>query len=497
MIERYEQSEISKIWSDVSKTELWQDTELNVLRAKAEKGKISPDVARGIADILMKIPIDLAWWKEREKATHHDLVAFVDERVRHLPLEQKLYFHADDMTSYDTEEPAFARMLSFSCLQVLGSVLALDGTITTMARKYRHTLMMGRTHGQGAELQTFGKECLTWLVGLRICHEELKHAGCNLKYSKISGALGHYSGIDPEVEKLAFAYMGLEPFYGATQIMPRVLYVPVAQALCNLVLYLHKIAHDIRLGARSSRPIYQEPFGKKQMGSSAMPHKRNPINSEQVEGLARLAMGYMVAITANIQTWEERSIEQSSVERVAWPDLFHVTMRALKVMTRILSGLQVYPDNMLREIVDTSGCYASGKAKELLARLIEPHGLTREDAIRIIQLAAFNLLKPQRDSKFVREHAPTDLKKVNELLAKFTDFVPSLPASLREWVPFANLEEDAGLDVSADQVARWNAVLKQVFLHEENLGAWSEIFKPSFLLRNEAFLFEKILGVSA
>jgi adenylosuccinate lyase len=496
MIERYENPEIARIWSDENKTRFWQDTELRVILAKAEKGKIPSHIARGIADKLEDIPIDPVWWKKRENETHHDLVAFVDERTRHLPLEWKLYFHADDMTSYDTEEPAFVRMLALSCLQVFESVLALGGVVSAMARKYRHTLMMGRTHGQGAELQTFGKECLTWLVGLRVCQEQLEHSASNLKYSKISGAVGNYGGIDPEVEKLALSYMGLEPFYGATQIMPRVLYVPVAQALCNLTQFLSKIAYDIRLGARSPRPIYQEPFGKKQLGSSAMPHKRNPIKCEQVEGLARLAMGYMIATTTNIPTWEERSIEQSSVERVAWPDLFHVTMQALKVMKGVLSGLQVYPDNMLWEIVESRGCYASGKAKELLAELIESHGLSREDAIRIIQLAAFNAYEPSDFVQHLRDN-PDSLKGYEPIIgeSKFKIFY----TNIQFLIPNGELRESRLLDIPPDTIEGWNKSLLTIFdsRNGENIRRWKEVFDPSHLLRNEPTLFKQILGDNA
>ena len=185
---------------------------------------------------------------------------------------------------------------------------------------------------------------------LQLLHE----VSTNLDYSKLSGAIGNYGSINPEVEIKALELLELQPYYGATQIMPRELYAPLAQALAQIVSTLNKIAMAIRLGARSGNPIYHEPFKKTQMGSSAMPHKKNTIRTEQIEGMERMAHNYLQMIMENIKTWEERAIEQSCVERVAWPDLFHVTIHSLRSMNFVLSGLQVYPDNMLREIIESS-----------------------------------------------------------------------------------------------------------------------------------------------
>ena len=393
MIERYTDKDIARVWSDENKLKLWQKTELAVIKTMANLGQIDKEIFTKIIEILEGRPIDLVWWKEKEKEIKHDLNAFVEERLRFLPPELQQYFHRK-ITSYDTEEPAFATMLKESLELVERYFLVLDTILVEMAKRYRFTIMNGRTHGQEAELQTFGKRILTWLRDLRFDLATLKRAAENLIYSKISGAIGSYGSIEPELEEKALEMLGFEPYYGATQIMPREIYAPIAQVLCQLVVTLNKIALAIRLGARSGRPIYQEPFGKKQKGSSAMPHKKNTISTEKIEGMARMAKRFFDMIQDNIVTWEERAIEQSCVERVAWPDLFHVVIHSLKTMSRVLAGLVVYPDNMLLEIIDSRGCYASNEAKEVLRQLGVQYGLTTEDAYRIIQLAAFNVFEP-------------------------------------------------------------------------------------------------------
>ncbi|MCK4891899.1 MAG: hypothetical protein KAS78_04480, partial [Candidatus Pacebacteria bacterium] len=292
MIERYRQEIINKIWSDENKLFLWQKTELAVIKAKANLGQISQEDSDRIHKILIDNPIDITHWKQLEEDLRHDLNAFLEERRRFLPENLKLHLHSDGMTSYDTEEAPFASMLKESISFVIKDFMQLQEILTRMSLEYQHTIMIGRTHGQEAELQTFGKRCLTWLGDLQISFENLQQAIKVLKYSKLSGAIGNYGGLSPKVEKEALTILGFEPFFGATQIMPRELYTPVAGALNQLVLSIDKIAIDIRLGARSGKPIYQEPFGKKQMGSSTMPHKRNTISAEQLRGMARLAKGF-------------------------------------------------------------------------------------------------------------------------------------------------------------------------------------------------------------
>lgn len=498
MIERYQNPEIVKIWSDENKLELWQRTELAVLQARANLGEIWQEDFQKIFGIWQMHPIDIDWWLKREQEIRHDLQAFLDERLRFLPPELQLLVHKK-ITSYDTEESAFEQMLKDSIWAVrhrwsIDYVTSIESTLERLARKHRFTIMNARTHGQEAELQSFGKRCLTWLKELRVDMENLRKSAETLEYSKLSGAIGNYGTLDPRIEEEALGLLGFKPFYGATQIMPRELYAPIGQALCQIVLTLDKIGGDIRLGARSGRPLWQEPFGKKQKGSSAMPHKKNTISTEKLKGMARLAKGYSSAIMDNIDTWEERAIEQSSVERVAWPDLFHITIHALETMTQVLEGLRVYPDNMLLEIVECRGCYAASEAKEILKELGLRFGLAAEEAYRIVQLAAFNVFEPGEEAKQLRESPAKSLNEADRLLKRFELIPRPSSLSIKEIISAGALKTSEQLDVSKQDVKKWNEVLEQIFQNIDSRCRWDEIFQPSCLLKNEATLYRKILG---
>ncbi len=494
MITRYRKSTIELIWSDANKTALWQKIELAVIEARELLCEIPQGTLSLVHYALEQNKIDLGWWTKRDEEIHHDFQAFVEERRRVLPTELQQYFHGEGMTSYDAEEPALAEMLAVSVREVLFQAKGVEHALIELARKYRFTLIMLRTHGQEAELGTFGARCLTWLQQLRVSVSTLKIAAENLRFSKLSGATGKYTGLDPVVEMEALRILGLEPFYGSTQVMPRELYVPFSSALCQLVLTLNKVANDLRLGARSPRPIYQEPFGKKQKGSSAMPHKKNPIRLEQVEGMARSAEGYHSAIFKNISTWEERAIEQSCVERVAWPDLFHVTVHVLETMQKVLSGLRVYPDTMLWEVAESRGCYASSQAKEVLKKLGVAYGLSADEAYQIVQLAAFNAHEPSETAKYCRENLPRSLDDAVSALQSFSSETFQSREHTGPLISNGKLRVSEELEVAQEQVSKWNQTLRQIFTDSENLAKWHEAFNPAFLLRNLDFLYTQILG---
>lgn len=495
MIPRYEQGEITKIWSDENKLNLWQRTELAVIEAKANLGQITHAIFIKTSEILNSVPIDLVWWKKRDSEIRHDLNAFIEERVRHLPLELRPYFHGEEeLTSYDVEEPSFAQMLKDSVFFTATPIADIQHVLREMAQKYRYTTMMGRTHGQEAELQTFGKRCLAWYRDILVDTENLRRTLENLKLSKISGAIGNYGSIDPEVEKEALRILGFRPFYGATQIMPRELYAPIAQSLCQIVLTLDKIAIAIRLGARSGLPIYREPFGKQQKGSSRMPHKKNTISTEQIKGMARMAEGYQGMVLENIETWEERAIEQSSVERVAWPDLFHIVVHSLKTMNKVLKDLAVYPDNMLREVINSRGCYASGEAKKFLTQKGVIFGLSSEEAYRMVQLAAFIAFKPPLEAEMLRANPPASLKQANESLLKFQEMPAVAPRSIKDILFKGGLEVFPELEANEADVKRWNAVLRKIFQGRGNIEEFNQVFSLPHLLRHEAKLYQEILG---
>lgn len=385
-------------------------------------------------------------------------------------------------------------MLKESVAVLKKQLAPIVARLKELAIKYRHTIMMARTHGQEAEIQSFGKRCLTWLVDLQLGLQSLEKAEENLRYSKLSGAIGNYQGIGPEVEKETLRILGFEPFYGATQILPRELFAPVAQAICQIVLSLDKIALDIRLGARSGMPLMQEPFGKGQTGSSAMPHKKNTINTEKLEGMARAAEGFFSMIMSNIVTWEERAIEQSSVERIAWPDLLHVAVHATKTMNTVLQGLAVYPDMMLREIINSRGCYAAAGAKEFLRHHVTAYGLGSEEAYRMVQLAAFNVFAPNEQAKAIRLHPPTSLSEAKEALMSFREEKPEL-LSIQDVIAEGKLIPSDQLEATRETVERWNSILMEIFSDPDAKCEWEIIFDPSWILREEDVLYQKILGI--
>ena len=485
MIKRYSSEEITKIWSDLGKLERWQDSELARLFVMVSQGELKKEEYDIILHSLESNPIDIEWWLKKDGEIHHDLNAFLKERLRYIPQELRRYFH-EGMTSYDTEESAFVAMLKESMCVVENNFNELQKIIEGMAVKYRWTMMVGRTHGQEAALQSFGKRCLCWLQDLSVSFKNLQNAKGFLDYSKMSGIIGGYGSLSPETEKEALKILGFIPYIGATQILPRELFAPLGQALSQIVSTLDKIALTIRLGSRSgTNRIYREPFTKKQTGSSRLPHKRNPWRAEGVKGKDRMTKAYSRAIIDNISTWEERTIEQSGVERIAWPDLFHLVVRVLGDMKKILSGLGVSSNNMLREIVNLRGCYASGYASSFLKSQKVPV----EDAYKIVQLAAFNAFQDKeiaiQESFELGDNIVCGNKKL---------FCRKV-ISIQEIVSQGILRVSEELKADKEKIQKWNFLLKELFEDQDILNSWNEIFKPSFSLKNEDYLYREILGV--
>jgi len=516
MIKRYANEEIGVIWSDKAKLQKWQDVELAVILARERMGIFPIDTYAIIKQFLDQHPIDdeaVAWWKARDKEINHDLNAFLDERLRHLPAELHQFWHKG-MTSYDTEEPAMALLLRESVLQLELPHRRITGILLSMAEKYRYTPMLGRTHGQEAKLQSFGKRCLTWLKVFSIAFNEMLGAHKLLSQSKLSGAIGNYQGLNPAEEAKALEILGLKPFIGATQIMPRVIYIPLANALELMVASLTQIAEDIRLGARSGNPIMQEPFGKKQKGSSAMPHKKNTITCEQQIGMLTMARNFAQMLRERVITWEERAIEQSCVERVAWPDLFHVIMQSFKNMIKVLDGLQVYPDNMILEIKNSRGCYASEDAKDWLKERFSDIGLRHEDAYRVVQLASFLVHQVDAARQELRDNPPKDLgeahlalnppavhllidaagQEPNDNPPENPSDAPSPPVgkaytNIKDILLHGALLPHPELAATAEEITRWNKCLDQIFEDSQNIASWVELFSLQHQLQGEKHIF--------
>jgi adenylosuccinate lyase len=494
MIKRYEDPRIKKTWSLEEKYKLWQDTELAVIMARENLRRIPFGTYEKISAALLA-RIDAKKIERLEKKLQHDLNAFLEERWGRLSDKLKSFFH-QDMTSYDTEESAFIVCLQDSCKLVQEEMEKLMVNIRTQAIKFRFTPMNGRTHGQEAEIQSFGKRLLTWYCDLDAAIINLSRSMETLKYSKLSGAIGTNSGIDQELETEALRILGFKPYHGATQILPRILFSPIASALSDLVSQIEKIALDIRLGARSGRrQLWQEPFSKKQKGSSAMPHKKNTIACENITGMGRMARKLSDGLKENIVTWEERAIEQSSVERVFWPNLFHVTIRAITVLNRVITGMVVFPDNMIGEIVGSLGTYASNEAKEFLTKVGLQVGLNRAETYRIVQLACFNAFEPSQTRLQFRGELPQDYEQADE--AMNLDLAEKDRSWIRDIILEGRLRVHPELDANQAQVAKWNAALQSLFRGADSqiIREWFVIFKPSHCMRGEAGLFQKVFGV--
>jgi len=271
--------------------------------------------------------------------------------------------------------------------------------------------------------------------------------------------------------------------------MPRSIYYPLFNALLLLVAACEQIAIDIRRGARSGRPIYHEPFGRNQMGSSAMPGKRNPVKSENEEGMFELMRGCQVSLTGTLVTEEERAIAQSSIERVAWEDAFHIALYSVKQIMFVLKGLQVMPSNMLDEIEHTGGSYAAGAAAGVLKLLGVNHGLSAEEAYRVIQLAAFIVYDSRRPASIP---IPQSLEEACTALRNI-DNTRSTPLTLFSVLVNGTLVVNSGLAATQEDVDCWNATLQKMFEGDEQQLVLREAFDLEAILGEEEHLINKLL----
>jgi len=500
MHSRYENKQIKNLWSDEKKLNGWQAVELAVIKARANLKRIPEQIYTEIKDLLEANPIDIDWWKKCDSELQHDLNAFVMERVRFLPTRLHQFFH-DGLTSYDDEESPFIRTLENSLMVLCGQYENIQNLFEGLSRQHRFTIMMGKTHGQDAELQSFGKRVLTWLVSCDAAYDQIMQAAKVLEYSKLSGAIGNYGGLDPELEAETLSILGLKPYYGATQIMPRVIYAPIAQGICNLVMALDNVALNIRLAARTGLPLLREPFGKKQTGSTKMPQKQNTIKTEQTEGQMRLVKAYMLALTENIITWEERAIEQSCVERVAWPDIFHAASQVMAVTEKILTSLRVYPDNMMQEVINSRGTYAAGEVKEFLKKHLSHTELAYEDIYRLVQLACFNVFEVSEERLKIRNTLATSYDESMVMLTELGKMPSEKNISIMELIKDSQLRVSDQLEITQEQVDNFNHLLRDLFYEKSGhdnidvLLEWISVFSPAHLLKNEETLFQNIIGL--
>jgi adenylosuccinate lyase len=377
VISRYSRPEMARIWSDEGKLERWLEVELAALDAWAEVGAVPAEEAAEIrTKATVPTPERVA---EIEQRTHHDLAAFADAVAGELGPAGR-WFHYG-LTSSDVVDTALALQLRAAGELILGGVDRAFDTVVRRADEHRLTLTIGRTHGVHAEPTTFGLKLAVWAFELDRARGRLERAFEGMRVGKLSGAVGNYAAIDPEVERIACERLGLEPEPAATQVVQRDRHAEVLAALALAAASLERFALEIRHLARTEVAEVQEPFGKGQKGSSAMPHKRNPIVAERICGLARVVRAASVVGLENVALWHERDISHSSAERVTIPDAFLALDYMLDRFTWLADGLVVRPEQMRRNLELSRGLYFS---QRLLLALVGT-GLARDEAYRLVQ----------------------------------------------------------------------------------------------------------------
>lgn len=379
MIERYTLPEMGKIWTDTYKLQTWLDVEIAVCEAQAELGYI-PQAA--VDEIKAKAKFDPQRVLEIEAEVRHDVIAFLTN-VNEYVGDAGRYIHLG-LTSSDVLDTALALQLVASLDLILEQLEKLIQAIRYQAQQHRYTVMVGRSHGIHAEPITFGFKLAGWLAEVLRNRDRLVRVAQSIAVGKISGAVGTYANIDPKVEAIACQKLGLEPDTASTQVISRDRHAEYVQQLALLAASLERFAVEIRNLQRTDVLEVEEYFSKGQKGSSAMPHKRNPIRSERLTGMARLVRGHAVAALENVALWHERDISHSSVERVAFPDCCILTHFMLRETTDLVKNLLVYPENMKRNMNVYGGVIFSQK---VLLALVEK-GMNREDAYRVVQGSA-------------------------------------------------------------------------------------------------------------
>jgi adenylosuccinate lyase len=368
---------MSAIWSDEARLTRWLEVELAALEGWAETGAVPREAIESIRErAVVPTPERVA---EIEARTHHDVAAFVDAVAEGLG-EEGRWFHYG-LTSSDVLDTALALQIRDAGALILAGIDRAFAAVLARAEEHRETLTIGRTHGVHAEPTTFGLKLAGWAFALERDRTRVARALEGMRVGKLSGAVGTYSAAEPEVERIACERLGLEPAPSSTQILQRDRHAEVLNTLALLATSLERFALEIRHLARTEVREVEEPFGSGQKGSSAMPHKRNPIISERICGLARVVRGGAVVGLENVALWHERDISHSSAERIVLPDAFLAVDYMLDRFAWLAEGLVVRAERM-RENVDAS--HRLYFSQRLLLALVEA-GLTRDDAYRLVQ----------------------------------------------------------------------------------------------------------------
>jgi adenylosuccinate lyase len=406
VIVRYSRPEMSRIWSEEGKLERWLDVELAALDGWADVGAVpAKDVAAIRAGAAVPTAERVA---EIERTTDHDLAAFVDAVAEQLGPEGRWVHYG--LTSSDVVDTALALQLRAAGELVLRGVDRATAVVVRRAEEHRATVCIGRSHGIHAEPTTFGWKLAGWAFELERARLRIDRALEGCRVGQLSGTVGTYAAIDPEVERIACERLGLEPDPVSTQVIARDRHAELLASLALCATSLDRFATEIRHLARTEVREVEEPFAAGMKGSSAMPHKRNPKVAERICGLARIVRAAAIVGFENVPLWHERDISHSSAERVAIPDAFLALDYMLDRFVWIVDGLVVYPERMERNLWSSHGLFFSHR---LLLALIES-GLERADAYRLVQAHAMRAWDEERDFAELVRADPAIAERLDE-----------------------------------------------------------------------------------
>ena len=382
MISRYASPAMTAIWSDENRFRIWQEIETVVCEVRADRGEIPREAAN---EIRAKGDFDTARVLEIENTVQHDVIAFLTNMAEYIGPSSR--FVHQGMTSSDLLDTALALQIREAGAVLRAALIKLLDTVETKALEHQDTVMIGRSHGIHAEPTTFGLKLMVYWSALRRGLVRLDAAQEEIGYGQISGAVGTIAHLDPEVETETMKRLGLKAAEASTQVVQRDRHAAWLSAVALLGATIEQMAVEIRNLQRTDVHEVEESFGKGQKGSSAMPHKKNPIVSEKLTGMARLLRGYAHTAMENVALWHERDISHSSVERIIFPDATHTLHHMLSKMEWLIRGLVVYPENMKRNMEKVRGMYFS---QPVLLALTEA-GVSREEAYSRVQRCAMRV----------------------------------------------------------------------------------------------------------
>jgi len=390
MIERYTTPEMARIWSDENKYETWKKVEITVTEVLSDKGEVPKEAVKVINE---KAAFSVERILEIEQTTRHDVIAFLTNLAENIGPESR-FIHMG-MTSSDLLDTSLALLCKEAGEIILTKLKTFKNVLRNQAVEHRESFQIGRSHGVHAEPITFGLKLALWSEEIGRHIERWERAVKSIATGKISGAVGTYQHLDPEVEEEACKRLGLQAATVSSQVVQRDHHAEYLTALANIAASLEKIAVEIRHLQRTEVLEAEEYFQKGQKGSSAMPHKRNPIVTERITGMARLLRGNAMVAMENVALWHERDISHSSVERVIIPDSTTVMDYMLNKITYLMENLLIYPENMMENLHKTGGLIFS---QEVLLALVKK-GATREDAYAMVQRNAMQVWEDKKDFK--------------------------------------------------------------------------------------------------